>query len=386
MRNQYNLLFVRCLVIGLGLLLAREGQAQSGSFGNTFISTGNEMSILNVQHNFLNGGSGVLPGIVGTERTSPAGYLSFVGTASHTGASDAAHVDGYAKTYMTTPFTFPIGDNGSYRPAAVSAASLSSPANAAYFGVSAGSAITNSIKGGNEPVLPSGGPFSLTAKASDVATVSNVEYWDINGATSARITLTWNTNSAVSTLTTNNLSQLTILGWNGTQWVKIPSTVDGTALLGGTSSLTAGSITTDAALTPDTYTVYTLGGKAATQGSGTVDCAKTQIVPAPVSGTASQTTLMVTVNVTTAGTFPLTISGSGMSLANGITSITTTRTGVQTFHIPVEYDGSALGILTFTIGTAGSCTADLRQSSRQVVCDIWTLNNCTTVIPGVLSK
>ena len=68
------------------------------------------MGIVDFQHNFINGGSGIQPGIVGTDRTVTQGFMSFVGTASWTGASDAAYVDGYVKTYLTTSFTFPIGD------------------------------------------------------------------------------------------------------------------------------------------------------------------------------------------------------------------------------------------------------------------------------------
>jgi hypothetical protein len=228
--------------------------SQSSSFGNTYIFNNGEMGIVNIQHNFFNGGSGIQPGIVGTDRTVTQGFMSFVGTASWTGASDAMHVDGYVKTYMTTAFTFPIGDNGKYRPAAVSTAALANPANAAYYGVSGTSAITSRLRGGNEPVLPASGPFNTALKDADVVTVDNVEYWDINGATSSKITLTWDATSAITSLST-----VSILGWNGTQWVAIPSTVDVTSLLGGASSLTSGSITTTNDLVPNTYEVYTLG-------------------------------------------------------------------------------------------------------------------------------
>lgn len=114
-------------------------------------------------------------------------------------------------------------------------------------------------------------------------------------------------------------------------------------------------------------------------GAGIIDCSKTMIISAPVAGTASQNTLVVTVNVTAAGSFPLTISGSGMGLANDVTSVTATSTGIQTFHIPLKYDGSALGTLNFTVGAAGSCSADLTSASakKKVHVDVWTLDNCT---------
>lgn len=228
--------------------------SQSSSLGNTFIFNNGEFAIVDIQHSFLNGGSGIQPGIVGTDRTTTSGFMSFLGTASWTGVSDAAFVDGYVKTYETTAFTFPIGDNGKYRPAAVSAATLANPANAAYYGVSGTLAITSRLPGGNEPVLPASGPFNTSLTGTSVGSVDNVEYWDINGATSAKITLTWDNNSNIA-----SLSSLTIVGWNGAQWVAIPSTVDTTSLLGSSSSLSTGSITTNSVLVPNTYEVYTLG-------------------------------------------------------------------------------------------------------------------------------
>ncbi len=118
-------------------------------------------------------------------------------------------------------------------------------------------------------------------------------------------------------------------------------------------------------------------------GVGTIDCAKTQISPAPVAGTASQGDLIVTINVTTAGTFtPITVSGSGMSLANGVNSITTTTTGIQQFHIPVKYDGTALGTLNFQVGTLTACTANLALTAKSVITTVWTLDNCSAVQEG----
>ncbi|MFM9824690.1 ice-binding family protein [Flavobacterium sp.] len=113
--------------------------------------------------------------------------------------------------------------------------------------------------------------------------------------------------------------------------------------------------------------------------AGTLDCAKTQIIQAPVQGVPNQVTLVVTMNVTTAGNFPVTLSGSGMSLANGITHVTTTTTGVQTFNIPMNYDGTTLSTLTFTVGS-NTCTADLSLTKKKALIDVWTLDNCTIKI------
>jgi hypothetical protein len=121
---------------------------------------------------------------------------------------------------------------------------------------------------------------------------------------------------------------------------------------------------------------------------GTIDCSKTKLYPAPVAGVPSQLSLIVTVNVTTIGNFtPITVSGSGMSLPSGFSSVTATTTGVQTFHIPLSYDGSALtNAFQFTVGSAGSCSADLTQKSNPVITNVWNLTNCSAITPGVLSK
>lgn len=109
--------------------------------------------------------------------------------------------------------------------------------------------------------------------------------------------------------------------------------------------------------------------------AGTIDCSKTRLSPAPTAGTSSIVDLIVTVNVTTAGIFgPITVSGSGMTLLNSVNSVTATTTGIQQFHILLKYDGSSLGTLNFSIGSAGSCSADLTLAPKSAISTIWTLD------------
>ena len=240
----------------LALLWTLNGKAvaQSASFGSSYAYGGGITSIIG-QHDFQNGSGTISQGIIGSERATNSAYGCLQG-ASWLNAADAAFIDGYATTYGTGAFTFPIGDNGKYRPAAVSASTIALPASAAYYGVDPTTAITSALQGGNEVALPTGAPFAITAKGAGVSTVTNKEYWDIKGATAAKISLTWDATSAIGTLTSSTLANLAIVGWNGTQWVKIASTVDATSILGAASTLIEGSITTDAAITPNTYTVY----------------------------------------------------------------------------------------------------------------------------------
>lgn len=119
--------------------------------------------------------------------------------------------------------------------------------------------------------------------------------------------------------------------------------------------------------------------------AGTIDCAKTQLSPAPVNGTASQTNLSITVTVTTAGTFTPTVSGSGMSLVDPSYVINATTTGVQTFYVPLKYDGTALGTLTFGLSPAGNCTADLTKGPKNTITPVWTLE-CVPSVGPMLKK
>ena len=176
MKNTYHIKIIGFLILLL-MTFNHTIYSQSSSFGNTYIFNNGEMSVVDIQHNFFKGGSGIQPGIVGTDRTAIQGFLSFVGTASWTGATDSAYVDGYVKTYMTSAFTFPIGDNNKYRPAAISTATLANPADAAYFGVGGTTAITSKLRGGNEPVLPLSGPFNTTLLGPGVGSVDDVEYY-----------------------------------------------------------------------------------------------------------------------------------------------------------------------------------------------------------------
>jgi hypothetical protein len=231
---------------------------QSSSQGSMYISGNAEAAIFG-SHDFVNGSGTLGNGIIATDRTSINSVFSWVAGSSWTNASDVAFVDGYAKKYGSGSFIFPIGDNGKYRPAAISGMVNSTDATmAAYYLANPSSAITSNISGGNHGVLPSGGPFAISSKGSDLSNVSSVEYWDIDGVNPVKITLTYDNNSNASLLTSNNINTLSIVGWNGSQWVKIPSTVDATSITGGTSSITSGSITTNAAIIPNTYSVYTL--------------------------------------------------------------------------------------------------------------------------------
>ncbi|MBD2757499.1 hypothetical protein [Spirosoma validum] len=200
-------------------------------------------------------------GYVVTPRNSPTtSSVYFTSGSSWTAASDGSYVDGYAETQGKTGFTFPVGrevttdangnpspaGNGSLRTAGFSAptATASDRFQGAYWQTNP----TNAT-------LPSGAMPSANV-GTGVQTVSTVEYWDINGAVPATLTLTWDATSALATLTSNTLSNLTVVGYNPStsKWENL-----GAAAVSGSLSGTGTISTSVAAFAPNTYTAYTFG-------------------------------------------------------------------------------------------------------------------------------
>ncbi|MFD1139478.1 T9SS type A sorting domain-containing protein [Larkinella insperata] len=190
-------------------------------------------------------GYGQSGGIITTERTGRKGLVSFTSPVPLSEISNGRHVNGYVKKYGNGPFVFPVGHQGAYRPFGADAGGTLG----AYFG-----------KDPSVGSLADGGPFPATSKDNSVGRVSTREFWDVDGASATRLTLTWNAASALGELTGENISLLSIVGWNPAtaRWEKITSVVDDQPIQGGTSSLEAGSITTVQRIVPDFYRAYTL--------------------------------------------------------------------------------------------------------------------------------
>ncbi|WP_375448421.1 Ig-like domain-containing protein [uncultured Fibrella sp.] len=235
-----------------GLLSVATGHAQStgsGIFGNVGVHPGGHVGVYNTLT--------AVTGYVVTPRPSPTSNISWQPGSSHNGTSNSSHVNGYAETTGNTAFRFPIGNGTTLRTAGISAPA-SGTFSAAYFS-------TNPSSG----TLPTGSPFSTASLGSGVTGVSPVEYWDINGPSAVQLTLSWDANSSLNTLTGSTLANLAIVGWDGTKWVNLGGTATGT--LSGT-----GTITTTTAVVPGNYTAYTFGAVSGatpsdTDGDGVAD-------------------------------------------------------------------------------------------------------------------
>jgi hypothetical protein len=169
------------------------------------------------------------------------GVIAFGENATWTNASNDHFVDGYVRYYGSSAFIAPVGDNSIYAPVAL-LPSGTAGVDAAYFR-------TN--------------PSTLGSTVSaDLLAISDLEYWKIKGTPQTVISLTWRASSNISTLLSQyNISELTIAGYNGTEWVEIPSLTDATSVLGNTSTANEGSVTSLSAVNLNNYEAFTVAVK-----------------------------------------------------------------------------------------------------------------------------
>ena len=147
--------------------------------------------------------------------------------------SNSSYVDGFVQKTGNSAFTFPIGNGGYYRPASISAPSVTTDQFAARYRF----------------VNPDAAGYHRTSRTSGVGIISRKEYWVINrtnGASNPQVTLTWNT-ATTSALLPSDLSKTIIARWNGTQWISEGN-------VSTTGNATAGTITANVT----GYGVFTL--------------------------------------------------------------------------------------------------------------------------------
>jgi len=233
-KNVKRKALVQMLMFFTLLLEVSALQAQSKHYvaGNIYINTAGFVYI-------TSGDTVVLEKTIKTIRDTAAakrGMLSFAGTAGWK-STNSSFVNGYVRTRNTTAFIFPVGQSV-YRPAAISAAAPDMPTDAAYY----------------ETAL-----FDISSLGNNVDAITN-ESWIIQGTRPTNITLSWSTDMTV--FASNNIANIFVVGWDPitNKWEKIASTIDPVSIFGISSSLGSGSVTTLAAIAPNSYAAYTLGG------------------------------------------------------------------------------------------------------------------------------
>lgn len=180
-------------------------------------------------------------GNVLTSKNTSASYLNFMNSAFYNGTGNPAHINGYAGAANKEIITFPVGDGDRLRYLTLTSSASNNLAKCAYF-----------LEDPNSPVSLAQ-QFPTNSKATDDLQISELEFWRLEGNQPSVVTLTWDTNSAVSLLA-ETVESLLVVGWNktGNQWERLGnSTVNG--------NLHAGNITSET-FVPDDYEIITIGG------------------------------------------------------------------------------------------------------------------------------
>ncbi len=166
--------------------------------------------------------------------------LDYLNDAPYSGENDDRFVDGYASLTGALDFTFPVGDDFRLRPMRIEDGASDNTARGAYFF--------------EDPNFPNffSDRFDTESRAPTLFAVSMFEFWDLDGDTETRVTLTWDDNSNIPTLV-DDLEDLRVVGWDETigEWVNLGST-------GTTGDLSNGEITSDPFI-PNNYIVLTFG-------------------------------------------------------------------------------------------------------------------------------
>ncbi|GAA4270711.1 gliding motility-associated C-terminal domain-containing protein [Aquimarina gracilis] len=166
--------------------------------------------------------------------------LDYLNDAPYAGEDDEHFVDGYASLTGDLDFTFPIGDDFRLRPMRIQDGASANTSRGAYFF--------------EDPNFPNffSDRFDTESRAPTLFAVSIFEFWDLDGDTETRVTLTWDDNSNIPTLV-EDLDGLRVVGWNETtgEW-------DNLGNAGTTGNLSNGEITSDPFI-PNNYVVLTFG-------------------------------------------------------------------------------------------------------------------------------
>jgi len=215
----------------------------SGAFSPIFFNT--EIAVdnglyLDTPIGVTNNGSLIFGDII-TPRTHTSAYTNFIDEAFYVGENNLSLIDGYAAITNKNRFTFPVGDDGMLRPLGIRSEVMNPIVKCAYF-----------FGDPNAP-SPLGKSFKTSKKSSKYLSVSEIEYWHLEGNLPVKATLTWNEQSNIGAIATY-ISDLKVVGWSkesGT-WENLGNTdVEGAML--------RGSVTSDEFI-PNDYEVITLGG------------------------------------------------------------------------------------------------------------------------------
>ncbi|MGB5238637.1 MAG: gliding motility-associated C-terminal domain-containing protein [Flavobacteriaceae bacterium] len=189
----------------------------------------------------VNNNGNLVYGNIITPRTGSSIYSNFMDYSFYTGESGLSKVDGYAAITNKDNFMFPVGNEDRLRPLTLESVAINAMAKCAYFFED-----PNNTSSLNQT-------FNTGTKASQYMSISDKEFWRLEGDVPSSVTLTWDVYSNVPGIA-EYLSDLKVVGWSKSenQWVNLGNT----ATEGGRDY---GSITSEV-FTPSEYEIITIGG------------------------------------------------------------------------------------------------------------------------------
>ncbi|MEA1786698.1 gliding motility-associated C-terminal domain-containing protein [Arenibacter sp. GZD96] len=190
-------------------------------------------------------------GDVVTPRNQPDVFYHFLQDAFFVGEGNATKIDGYAAVSGQQNFSFPVGDAVFLRPLILNATGTTPFAKAAYF-----------FENPNSPTtFPA---FDTERRPRTLGPVSTVEFWRLEGETSASISISWNERSNIAALNAD-VNTIIPVGWSktGNIWVSLGVTARG-------GDLSQGFVTSEN-FVPDSYEIITFGSLATPEDILTLD-------------------------------------------------------------------------------------------------------------------
>mgnify|MGYP000322776446 CR=1 FL=1 len=179
-------------------------------------------------------------GKIVTPRENPSITLQFLDDVVYGMEDYIRYTDGYASYSGKNAFTFPIGHDDMLRPISIPFNNTVGRFSAAYF---------NEDYNYNPAFQET---FNNSISNDIIKNISINEFWDFNGTTETKITLSWNPQSEINSLT-EDLQNLRVIGWNviENQWIDL-----GNEEING--NLNSGTITS-APFIPNDYLMISFG-------------------------------------------------------------------------------------------------------------------------------
>lgn len=189
----------------------------------------------------VNNNGNLIVGDIITPRSQSSVYSNFMDLSFYTGESSMSKVNGYAAITNKERFVFPVGNEDRLRTLTLESMAINALAKCAYF-----------FEDPNNPQSLSG-IFNTNSTATEYQSVSDKEFWRVEGDIPSYVTLTWDVYSDIPGIA-DYISDLKVMGWSKSQqqWVNLGNT----AVEGGRDY---GSVTSEL-IVPNDYEIFTLGG------------------------------------------------------------------------------------------------------------------------------